>query len=254
MPQQGELLNYPIPKSESAAQAQARSPWSGVIPPEEEAIYAAAGFGRVSGAGKRPALLVIDVQYRTIGERPAPIREALKQYPTSCGEIGWRTIPHTAQLIAAFRRHGFPVIYPHVAPKTINDGGRFADKAPSVMSIPQRGYEFVKEVAPEPNDIRIPKHHASAFFGTALTSHLVNHSIDTVFVAGCTTSGCVRASVVDASSFGFKVVVPEECVYDRSQISHAVNLFDMASKYADVVAVRDAIALVDACGQSMAAK
>ncbi len=222
-----------------------RRPWTGVIPPEEERLYGLAGFGKPSGVGKRPALLVIDIQYRSIGERSMPIAEAVREYPTSCGEFGWRAVPHVARLIAAFRAKGFPVIYPHVAPKGMHDGGRFADKAPAVMTIPPRGYEFVDAIAPHPDDIRIPKYHASPFFGTPLASHLVNLGVDSVFVTGCTTSGCVRAAVVDASSAGFKVIVPEECVFDRSQVSHAVNLFDIANKYGDVLPMRETLALLE---------
>jgi nicotinamidase-related amidase len=109
------------------------------------------------------------------------------------------------------------------------------------MGIAARGYEFVEDVAPKASDITIPKHHASAFFGTPLASHLVNLRVDSVYIAGCTTSGCVRASAVDATSLGFRVTVPHECVFDRSQTSHAVNLFDMASKYADVLSLQEAI-------------
>jgi nicotinamidase-related amidase len=221
-------------------------PWIGVIPDDELAIYRAAGLGADGGAGDRPALLVIDLQYRSIGERPRPIMEAINEYATSCGEHGWRAVPYVARLIAAFRERGLPVIYPHVAPKKRHDGGRFADKAPSVMGITARGYEFVAEVAPRPDEITVPKHHASAFFGTPLASHLVNLRADTVFIAGCTTSGCVRASAVDATSLGFRVIVPYECVFDRSQMSHAVNLFDMASKYADVLSLPEALARLPA--------
>jgi maleamate amidohydrolase len=228
------------------ARGERSSPWADVIPADEQAIYAAAGFGCPSGAGSRPALLVIDMQYRSVGERSLPILEALREYKTSCGEFGWKAVPHVTALIAAFRAAGRPILYPHVAPKGIHDGGRFAEKAPAVMGIPARGYEFIRDIAPRPGDIVIPKHHASAFFGTPLASHLVNLGVDTVFLAGCTTSGCVRASAVDASSLGFKVVIPEECVFDRSQTSHAVNLFDLASKYADVVPVDQALALLAA--------
>jgi nicotinamidase-related amidase len=103
------------------------------------------------------------------------------------------------------------------------------------MDVPRRGYDFVAEVKPGPGDITIPKFQASAFHGTALTSYLVGLGVDTVVVTGCTTSGCVRATVVDACALNFKVVVPQDAVYDRSQMSHAVNLFDMSSKYADVL-------------------
>lgn len=103
------------------------------------------------------------------------------------------------------------------------------------MDVPPRGYEFVAEARPRPGEITIPKFQASAFHGTALTSHLIGLGVDTVVVTGCTTSGCVGATVVDACALNFKVVVPQDAVYDRSQVSHAVNLFDMASKYADVM-------------------
>jgi nicotinamidase-related amidase len=138
------------------------------------------------------------------------------------------------------------VIFPHVAPKAAYDGGRFADKVPSVMTVPPRGYEFVHEVAPHPGDILLPKYHPSAFFGTPLASHLVNQGVDSLVVTGCTTSGCVRGTVVDAFSLNYRVVVPEECVYDRSSVSHAVNLFDIASKYADVVTSAEIPSLLEA--------
>jgi nicotinamidase-related amidase len=140
-------------------------------------------------------------------------------------------------LLAAFRARGWPVLYPHVAPKRAYDGGRLAAKVPAIMNIPAQGYEFVAEVAPLPEDILIPKKHPSAFFATALASHLIDLGADTLVVTGCTTSGCVRGTVVDGFSYNFRVVIPEECVYDRSRVSHAVNLFDMSEKYADVLPV-----------------
>ena len=225
-----------------------RRPWWDVIPLEDEALYQAAGFGHPAGCGKRPALLVIDVQYRTVGRERRSILESIRtEYPTSCGNEGWRAVPHIARLLESFRSRGLPVLFPHVAPKTINDGGRFAEKAPSVMGVPLHGYDFVEEVAPRPGDILIPKHHASAFFGTPLVSHLVDRGVDTVFLSGCTTSGCVRATAIDASSYGFRVVVPQECVFDRSKVSHAVNLFDIANKYGDVLTVTQALDAISAC-------
>jgi len=223
-------------------------PWQGVVPASDEAFYRQAGFG-VGGAGPpfqtRPRR-GIDMQYRSSGERSMPIEQAVLEYPTSCGEYTWRAVAATRRLIASFRAAAQPVIYPHVAPKGMHHGGRFADKAPAIMGIDARGYEFIEDIAPRADDLVIAKHHASAFFGTALVSHLVDFGVDAVFVAGGTTSGCVRATAVDASSLGFKVIVPHECVFDRSQTCHAVNLFDMAHKYADVVSVDDAIELIEA--------
>lgn len=218
-------------------------PWSSVVTEEEERRYEAAGFGRAGGIGKRPALLIIDVQYRTVGTKRLPYWEAIKEYPTSCGDAGWAAVDAIRPLLAEFRRLGLPVLYPHVAPKNADtDSGRLAEKVPSIMGIDQRGYAFVEEIAPVKGDVLLPKKHPSAFFGTPLVSHLIDLGADTLFVTGCTTSGCVRSSVSDAFAYNFKVVVPQDCVYDRSPTAHAVNLFDMNAKYADVMPVADAIA------------
>jgi len=214
-------------------------PWDTVISEEEQRAYAASGFGRPSGLGRRPALLIIDVQYRTVGTQRQPFWDAIKEFPTSCGDAGWKAVDALVPLLALFREKGWPVLYPHVAPKQAYDGGRLAEKVPAIMGIPAKGYEFVAEVAPRPDDVLLPKKHPSAFFGTALCSHLIDKQADTVIVAGCTTSGCVRGTVVDAFSLNFKVAVPQECVYDRGATSHAVNLFDIGQKYADVLPVAD---------------
>jgi nicotinamidase-related amidase len=191
--------------------------------------------------GSRPALLVIDVQYRSMGEAPLPIQEAIETMPTSCGEYGWRAVPKIAQLVKLFRKIEAPVLYPHVAPKRPHNRGQFENKVPGVMDVPSRGYDFVAEIAPREGDILLPKFQASAFHGTALTSYLIGLGVDSIVVTGCTTSGCVRATVVDACALNYKVAVPQDAVYDRSQISHAVNLFDMASKYADVLSTEEVI-------------
>jgi len=219
-------------------------PWDGIIPAEELDIYRKAGWGAPTGIGRRPALLVIDVQYRSMGYRPAPIAQAIKTMPTSCGEYGWRAVPHIARLLETFRGIGAPVLYPHVAPKRAHDRGQFEAKVPGVMDVSAPDYDFVEQVRPREGDIQIPKHQASAFHGTSLASYLVGLGVDTVVVTGCTTSGCVRATVVDACALNYKVVVPQDAVYDRSQISHAVNLFDMASKYADVMPADDLVTLL----------
>jgi maleamate amidohydrolase len=209
-------------------------PWENIVSEDEQRAYRAAGFGRPSGLGIRPALLIIDVQYRTVGTKREPFWDSIKEFPTSCGEIGWNAVDNIAIILETFRAKNWPVLYPHVAPKKTTDGGRLAEKVPSIMTIPAHGYDFVKEVAPREGDVLLPKKHPSAFFGTALASHLIDAQADTLIVTGCTTSGCVRGSVVDAFSLNFKVFVPHDSVYDRSHTSHAVNLFDMAEKYADV--------------------
>ena len=224
-------------------------PWDGIISEEEQRAYNAAGFGRATGLGKRPALLIIDVQYRTTGTTPKPFWQAIEEYPTSCGEVAWQAVGHIAELLAVFRERQWPVLYPYVAPKQSFDFGRLSDKVPAIMGVAAKGYEFVAEIAPAEHDILLPKKHPSAFFGTPLASYLINAGADTLVVTGCSTSGCVRGSVVDAFAYNFRVLVPQDAVYDRSATSHAVNLFDMASKYADVMPTVDAVAALRAIDQ-----
>ena len=215
--------------------------WHRLIPAEEQAIYAQAGFGHPGGLGRHPAIVIIDVQYRTLGLKPEPIQEAMKTFPTACGEAGWNAVGAIARLLAVARPKGVPVLYPYVAPKERYDSGRLGAKVPTIMGIAAKGYEFVAETAPQEGDILIPKKHPSAFFGTPMVSYLVDLGVDTLLVCGCTTSGCVRGTVTDAFAYNFKVGVVEDAVYDRSQTSHLVNLFDMASKYADVVSADEAV-------------
>lgn len=215
-----------------------QDPWSvggaGIVDELTTRRYELAGFGKPVGIGTRPALLIIDVQYRTVGTTPAPFETAVEEFPTSCGDAGWAAVEQIAKLVARFREKGWPILYPHVAPKENYDSGRLGAKVPSIMDIPMKGYEFVSEVAPAEQDVLVPKRHPSAFFGTPLVSYLVETGADSLVVTGCTTSGCVRSSVTDAFSYNFRVSVPADAVYDRSPVVHEANLFDMAQKYADV--------------------
>jgi isochorismate hydrolase len=112
----------------------------------------------------------------------------------------------------------------------------------------------VAEVAPREGDILLPKMHLSAFFGTPLTSYLIECGADTLIVTGCTTSGCVRGTVVDGFAYNLRMVVPHDAVYDRSATSHAVNFFDMASKYADVMTTSECLAALAALQGARAAE
>jgi maleamate amidohydrolase len=215
--------------------------WEDLVPVEDLANYARAGFGRAGGLGARPGLLIIDVQYRTVGLERAPIEQAQQVYPTACGDSGWAAVGAIERLLEAARPRGVPVFYAYVSPKSSYDGGRLAAKVPAIMEVDARGYEFVDAVAPGPGDVLVPKKHPSAFFGTPLVSYLIDAGIDTLLICGCTTSGCVRASAADAFAYNFRVGVLEDCVYDRGALSHAVNLFDMSQKYADVLWSEDAI-------------
>jgi nicotinamidase-related amidase len=211
------------------------APWAGVITAEDESRYERAGFGRPSGLGNRPALLIIDVQYRTLGNTSKPFDQALEDYTTAVGEEGWKAVGRISELLSYFRDNNLPVLYPHVAPKLPYDAGTLGAKVPSIMQVPEQGYRIPPELAPQAQDIMLPKKHPSAFFGTPLVSYLIDLGVDTLIVTGCSTSGCVRSTVVDAFAYNYKVVVPFDAVYDRSETVHKVNLFDMGQKYADVM-------------------
>jgi maleamate amidohydrolase len=221
-------------------------PWDGIISQDDLDRYESAGFGRPSGIGQRPALLIIDVQFRTVGTKRAPYWEAIKEFKTSCGEAGWNAIDNIVPLVKLFREKNLPIMYPYVAPKMGYDAGRLSEKVPEIMNIAAKGYEFPDEIAPQDGDVMLPKKHPSAFFGTPLVSYLIDKGVDSLIVTGCSTSGCVRGTVVDGFAYNFKVTVPQECVYDRSQVAHAVNLFDMAYKYGDVRPVADIMADIKA--------
>lgn len=224
-------------------------PWDNLISENEKKAYRAAGFGRATGIGRRPALLIIDVQYRTVGTERRPFWEAIKEFPTSCGDVAWDAVGNIARLLALFRERGWPVLYPYVSPKQGFDAGRLSDKVPAIMGVTAKGYEFVADIAPNDKDVLVPKKHPSAFFGTPLASYLINTGADTLVVTGCSTSGCVRGTVVDGFAYNYRVLVPEDAVFDRSAVSHAVNLFDMAEKYADVMRTDDALAALRAIQQ-----
>ena len=216
-------------------------PWDDAISEDDKRRYELAGFGRPSGVGTRPALLIIDVQYRTLGDSPKPFEEALGDYPTAVGEAGWKAAERIERLLEVFRERELPVLYPHVAPKESYDAGTLGAKVPSIMTVREQGYAIPPALAPEPHDVMLPKKHPSAFFGTPLVSYLIDQGVDSLVVTGCSTSGCVRSTVVDGFSYNFKVMVPHDACYDRSETVHQVNLFDMGQKYADVLSTDEIV-------------
>lgn len=223
--------------------------WDDYITDLDRKVYDKAGFGSSSGFGSRPAVLVIDVQYRTVGETSEQILEAMDTYPTAVGERGWTAVDKIRELLETGRPKGVPILYPVVERKDRFDTGRWKDKIPGMDSeehrIGQHGTQIVEEVAPEPGDVVVSKRYASAFFGTPLMTYLNDLDVDTLVVTGCTTSGCVRATVMDAFSYAFRVVVPEDAVYDRGEASHAINLFDMNQKYADILTTSEVVSFFD---------
>jgi nicotinamidase-related amidase len=231
--------------------------WNQFLTERDKAVFAAGGFGARAGFGKRPALLVIDVNWAFCGERPEPILDSIKRWRTSCGEEAWVALDYIKALIDKARAKGLPVIYTTGEGRPDRwDRGSWSWKssradeaggaAPAGTNAPPLdGNEIVAPIAPGPKDIVIKKQKPSGFFGSNLASFLTLLGADSVIVTGTTTSGCVRATVVDAFSLNYRVVLAEEGCFDRSEASHAVSLFDMHAKYADVVPTAEVLAYFD---------
>jgi nicotinamidase-related amidase len=198
------------------------------------------------GFGVAPAVLVIDLYYMAVGMARLPLLESVETAPSSCGLAGWEAIDRTAELLAAARGAGVPVIYVKGmdAPARLRDKHARRQRMLDDLSpeLKRRGNEIVAEVAPLDGEIVFQKPAASAFFGTPLLIHLRSIGVDTLICCGETTSGCVRATVVEAAALRFRVGVVEDCCFDRTEMSHHVNLFDMNQKSADVLSLADTIA------------
>ena len=226
--------------------------WDKFLTERDKAVFAAGGFGARAGFGKRPALLVIDVNWAFCGERPEPILESIKRWRTSCGEDAWVELDYIKRLILAARNKGLPVIYTTGERRADNwDSGSWAwkssrgDEAAGHARPNIDGNEIVAMIAPGPRDLVIRKQKPSGFFGSNLAAYLTLLGADSVIVVGTTTSGCVRATVVDAFSLNYRVILAEEGCFDRSEASHAVSLCDMHAKYADVVATAEVLSYFD---------
>jgi maleamate amidohydrolase len=222
--------------------------WNSYLTERDQRVLASSGLGVRQGFGKRPAILVVDVSYDFAGDRPEPIEESIKIWGNSCGQEAWDAIEVIARLLEVARDRELPVIYTkgtHRADKW--DLGSWAWKNSRLMETPATreenvaGHEIVRKVAPHPRDLVIDKQKASAFYGTALASYLTLLGCDSLIVAGVATSGCVRATVVDAHSNNYRCAVVGEGCFDRLQASHALSLCDMDSRYADVVTLDTAI-------------
>lgn len=211
-------------------------PWERNIPESDRRLLDTVMPKRTATIGPRPALLVIDVTYGFTGTQAVSLAEAIAEYSTSCGDNAWKTLTCTRALIDAFREQGRPVIWTTGDPEHAAVFGRATARSQmdSSTNDDHRRDEIHEIVAPHGYGVILAKSRASAFFGTPLGAYLTREHVDTVVITGGTTSGCVRASAVDAFSSGLSVFVAADCCYDRSTISNDVSLFDLSHKYATV--------------------
>jgi nicotinamidase-related amidase len=232
--------------------------WDKFLTSRDKAVFKAAGYGARGGFGKRPAFLIVDVSWGFCGDRPEPILESIKRWRNSCGEESWIAIDHIRNLLDKARGKGIPVIYTTGFGREDGwDSGSWSwknartgdDQRPRPAN--RDPNEIVDVIAPGPQDVVVYKQKPSGFFGSNLASYLTLFGCDSVIVTGTTTSGCVRATVIDAFSLNYRVAVVEEGCFDRSEASHALSLCDMDAKYADVVSTEEALAFFDGLDDGM---
>ncbi len=217
--------------------------WDKYLPQRDRDILAAAGYSQPMGFGERPALIVIDVNYNFTGDRREPVEDSIKRWPNSCGEAAWDALPYLNCLLQQCHRRGVPVFF--ATDGFRSDGwnmgswlwktSRVSEDLGTAKNRNFDGSAIHAALERIPSDVIIQKLKPSAFNGTPLRQLLTLLKVDTLIVAGTTTSGCVRATVLDAFSDNMRVIIPEEACFDRIEASHAINLFDMNAKYADVL-------------------
>lgn len=204
---------------------------------DAKSYYAGHGIGGQVGFGQRPAILVIDMQNDFLDAGGH----------LDMGAEARAVIPQIARVLEVGRRAGVPIVYTAQTHRPdFADGPRWMDKFTGFktggLREGTRGAQIVDELAPQPGERVIKKLRPSAFFATELDLYLRSLGVDTTILIGCTTSGCVRATALDAFSYNYRVIVPQECVTDRAKGPHEANLFDIQMKLGDVVSIGDVLA------------
>ena len=220
--------------------------WDRFLTDADKAHVAAKG-ARSVGFGQKPALLLIDLYRWVFGDKPESILEAIKTWPGSCGLAGWNALPHIQKLLATAREAGIPVVHltgldgAGVKPWAYRPGQAREELNLEALERRRRQFDIVDEVRPIEGEAVLRKASPSAFWGTPLVGHLNFLGIDTIITCGESTSGCVRASVVEGCTNRYRMIVVEECVFDRHETAHAMNLFDMNQKYSDVLPLAEVL-------------
>ena len=212
--------------------------WEDLLSEQDRQVITKAGYDEKGasswesrGLGENPLVLVIDMQRLVVGEDKS-ILDAIDDYRTAMGEIAWNAIEHIQPFLAFARERGLPVAYTRVVPSSYDDPDH-------------EDLDIVDPVAPKEDETVIDKSYASAFYGTDLLSQLVRGGHDSVIIVGNSTSGCVRATAIDAQQNGFDVILPQECLFDRIEASHKVALLDLWMKYAEVMELDEVEAYVE---------
>lgn len=202
--------------------------WKDLLSEQDKQVITKAGYdtkGASSwesrGLGENPLVLVIDMQRLVVGD-DVPILKAIEDYRTAMGDIAWEAIDHIGPFLKFVRERGLRVAYTRVIPSSYDDPDH-------------EDLDIVEPVAPKEGEPVLDKSYASAFYGTDLLSRLVRGGHDSVIIVGNSTSGCVRATTIDAQQNGFDVILPQQCLFDRIEASHKIGLLDLWMKYAEVM-------------------
>ena len=214
--------------------------WDNILSEHDRNVLKARPSRSSRGLGERPAVLVIDMNCGAVGEN-RPNYEQVGEFPGACGLFAWTAIPHMQEVIRAAREADLPVVYTKLIFKVTHDLPRAKDPNYRFSELSPQS-EILPEIAPQPGDLMIETQQHSGFCQTPLLPVLLNKKVDTLIVIGASTSGCVRATIVDATTYQcFKVAVVEDAVCDSFELSHQAALFDLQRMYCDVVPAKEAI-------------
>ncbi|MSQ50650.1 MAG: isochorismatase family protein [Betaproteobacteria bacterium] len=216
--------------------------WKDVIDANTLDIYQR--YQRVIRIGERPALLVVDLYNLVYQGGARPVHELYREHGSTCGEYAWAAIEPTRILLKAARAAGIPVIY------STDDLQAKLHSQANRRKFDGQSFAIKEEFRPQPGDTVITKERASVFHGTPMIARLNELGVESLVVCGESTSGCVRASVVDAVSYGYPAVLVEECTFDRHLLSHKISLFDLHHKYAGVMHLDEVLAHLDGLSAS----
>ncbi len=209
--------------------------WEADLSLTEKEVIERSGYGKRKAYGDRPALVIIDAQYNFFGSNE-PIQDQLDRYPTGVGIEAWSKVGISSRILQSARESRIPVFFTrYVAQDSEMSHESKMNRDHTKFKQGSHGSQIIEELKPLSRETIIDKNYASAFFGTPLINYLVGLNVDTIIIIGGVTSGCVRATAVDASNFGFRVVVVEDCVFDRISMSHKASLLDIWMKYGSVL-------------------
>jgi nicotinamidase-related amidase len=215
------------------------APWDDILDDETRALLKRRPERPISG--KHPALVAVDLYDLVYDGGPLPVTELMDRYPASCGEFAWRALPNTIELFKAARAAGVPIIHVTYDTRVETDPRNIHPTNRKRRQPDLNLYKIKDELAPVEGELVVYKKRASGFFGSPLCAFLNEMNADMLFFVGESTSGCLRASVIEGVSYGYPVAVVADGVFDRHPVIHKFSLLDLHLKYATVIDLAAAV-------------